>query len=352
MFIDGHKEILNEVLSEYFDNKYFSEIDHTFNNVTYDNFLLGIKLVDLPCSTYDIDPSKQFFNMSNKKLCKLNKFLSLLSLDSAKSQLYQFHKGFFSHLHAMSTDPENTVAKIRSKIIFSSLGYCLLSIFDDTLMSDDKLEFKPNSIWIGMVEHIITDSYGVAHTLRKKRYKYKAIKKRIVSEEEKESLKKHQKVKDIAKVINPIITSEKEFKSKFSFNNVHKYWKLYKVFRFEYDLQQKVTQWFPMHKILNAKGATGIERYGDIVNFQHAPSQSVMRHSLNDFLYIIRSKKTLYHRMKSECAQLLKYYNEVLKTRNVKAFLKNVYSLLLNRTFRINKRYLDDKTHFLDYKSV
>lgn len=347
MFSSGHVEILTEVFREYFQDQYFKNIP--YKEVTLKNFLIGLGIVDFPCASYNFNENGRV-KITSYKLCKLARIFDSFFSTSNKvesANIFQYHKGYFAHLHAMTTDPENNILKIRNKIIMSIMGYCLLSVFDMTIF-DDQPTFSPNIFWIGMICHIITDSYSPSHTIREK--KYKAVK--IPIQKEKSAilanrLKIREYVKDLAK--NSSITTLEDFQKQFDgkLNDINIYWKSYKMFRFEYDTNKLVRKWVPLKKLECKTGFRGIEKYGDIMTFQHSSSQFMLKHLASDFLYVIKKKKVLYRRMKNECALFMQIYLDVLKTRNIKKFLIDVYDLMMNETFRIHEKYLTNSTDLL-----
>ena len=101
MFISGHINILKEILK---NNKY-EKI-----NKYYKKLKNGIIYIDLPCGKYK--KINNNFYLYKKNVCYSYKLYKLLNKRYGYSNIYQNHRGFFSHLHSMTTDPSNNVEKI------------------------------------------------------------------------------------------------------------------------------------------------------------------------------------------------------------------------------------------------
>jgi hypothetical protein len=330
MFIYGHIDIIKDLLpADYFNLPY-----KKFNKKL---ILKGLAYVDAPCGSYTIKQDHVFFKRT--KLCSVTSLINLFyEKTHGETEHFQTHKGFFAHLHAMTTHPDNTVLKIRNKIIVSILGYCLLALYDQ---SDNVC---PNSLWAGMILHIITDSYSPAHTIREPHSKHSIIKRDdIHNNDKKMRLGIHESIKELAKE-NIIYTKDelihKLTSNKFVNHNKEQLWKAYKSFKFEYDLNKKVANLIPS----NYK-VTGPEQYGDITAFQYYDNQPLLLHMKLDLLSYVKSK--LYKRMKDECILFLKYYKDAIITGDVDTFLKNVLKLMLEKTFRIHEKYLNNKTNWI-----
>ena len=352
MYVQGHIQIIDEVLEEFFNNEYFDGILE--ENISYKCLRDGLGILDLPCGKYEI--VDDHIEIKKRKMCKITKLFNLVrEVEYGENQLFQYHKGFFAHIHSMTTDPQNTVLKIRNKIFMSILGYALNSVYDNTLFTTK--EFKPNITWIGMILHCITDSYSPSHTIREKKTKVHIPKKTILNTEARRTfkfrMKLHNDIKTMAEE-KRLYKSQHEFKDELCIKDAdcHEYltnmrckriFKIYKVFRLEFDTQKQVKK--VVKSINTMRGAIGKEQYGDIKNFQSYISQPIGMHGYNDFLFKIRNKRKLYARMKRECVMLLELYKNVLKTRDVKKFLEDVLNMLHNHTYRIHEKYLDDKTN-------
>lgn len=349
MFIDGHIILLNNTLK--FFNNYFKDIK--YKNVNYKKLKKGSIYPDLPCGKYKISNNNILF--TNYTLCKSSNILKLLyDVDYGEENIYQFHRGYFAHLHSMTTDPENNVLKIRNKIITSIIGYGLLAVYDNTLF-DEKPKISPNIFWIGLILHIITDSYSESHTIRNLKAKYIKTKSKETNENKIMRLKIHNLIKNIAKESD--IYSKKNFISKLLLeleNNLdiitfikkqkNILYKSYIIFKFEYNTINKVSKYCHNLDKKLSSGSNDKVKYGDIVAFQYSLNQPLLFHQKLDLIDNILKNKIMYNKMIYECVYLLKIYKIFLEDNNVKKFIKNILELTLNRTFKINIKYLKDKT--------
>jgi hypothetical protein len=342
MYIQGHIDIINEILPEdYFDLNY-----PKFNKK---KLLQGLKYNDAPCGKYSIKDDKVI--VKSKKLCQFNNFIQLFYENKyGESIMFQNHKGYFAHLHAMTTDPDNNIEKIRNKIIVSILGYCLMAIYDQDFDLDNAT-IKPNSLWIGMVLHIITDSYSPAHTIRDKRIIIKKIPiKNEIDNNKRIRLDVHEHIKTLAKDKDLLLKTDfikliiNDDSKQFVLNNRLELWNAYKSYKFEYDLNNVIKQMLVINPIYTV---IGNERRGDIITFQYFENQSTLLHSKLDLLSYVKDTPLLYNRMNKECLYILNEYKEAIISGNVAKFLKNVLDHMLTETFRIHSKYLNNKTNII-----
>ena len=326
MFISGHIEIIQDVIDNYLPKDFFP------NKQSIKDLFIGLQYPDAPCGKYKITSNNTIL-FKRAKLCELIKFLKLFSsVHYGESKIFQFHKGYFAHLHSMSTDPENTVLKIRDKIITSIIGYALLSFYDDNIFAETR-EMKPNSFWIGIILHMITDSYSPAHTIRNNNYS------KVVTVEKDaellERLKIHEEIKNLAK-------EDKLYKKhEFKYKNAQ-FWDIYKVFKFEYNINKIIKKKFDFNTEFKIK--TYKEKPGDIKSFQYYDNQSILMHSQLDLLSYVKDAKHIYNRMIHECKTLLVLYKKAIKTQDIQKFIKDLVKLLLNGTYRISAENLKKKT--------
>jgi hypothetical protein len=365
MYIQGHIEIINDVL----DNsekltQYFKSLP-LYKNVNRRMLKKGLAYVDAPCGKYEIVGNKLLFQ--SRRLCELSEMLRVFhETEFGESKVFQFHNGFFSHLHSMSTDPENSVLKIRNKILLSILGFALLSVYDDIHIDKDT-KFNPNIMWIGMILHIITDSYSPAHTIRYQKAKFYISNPSTDIDVDKQlRLYIHERLKTLAKDTSYMYRNSNEFNAKLKReykNNFEaqkfieyqkrKLWNTYKVFKYEYqtnEIVRKICREWKIRSHTN-DGAKGKIIPGDIITFQHYAGQPAILHHRLDLLRYIKNNHVLYDRMKNECTELFIMYKEVLESQDVQRFLKGVFNLVINKTFRINQKFLKDATNKVYYDS-
>jgi hypothetical protein len=348
MFIQGHIEIIQDILDNHLPKNFFKFIDDPIDKKLLKNLYIGLQYPDAPCGKYEISSNHSIL-FKRAKICEITKLFKLFSgATYGESKIFQFHKGYFAHLHSMSTDPENTVLKIRNKIINSIIGYALLAVYDDTLLNTDR-QIKPNLFWIGIILHMITDSYSPAHTIRDRNY----IKVKPVEKDKAllERLEVHELIKTLAKQ-DKLYEKQEFIESLLNLSNhkmyirVHKsqFWKIYKVFKFEYDINKVIKKEFDTNKSLHKSYK---EQEGDIISFQYYDSQNILAHAQYDLLSYVKDKPHVYHRMITECKALLILYKTAIETKNTPKFIKDLVKLLLNGTYRISKENLKHKTDII-----
>ena len=356
MFVDGHLELLDRVLENI-----------EFKNINKKTLRVGAVYPDLPCGKYLVRNNNVIFK--NEKLCETIKLSKLLfEVDNGEKNIFQFHRGFFAHLHAMTTDPDNNVLKIRNKILTSIMGYALLSVYNNTLF-DKTPKISPNIFWIGIIFHTITDSYSGSHTIRGYKTKTKYVKSPIIDYLKKNRLDIHEKIKMLAK--EDKLYSDKEFINKLieelkdnsdssygKYDNNHGYvykknyikthkkmiTKIYKVFKFEYNTNKKVEKYSEKFKKMLLTGHSGKQRDGDIIGFQYFANQPHLMHPRLDLLKNILNNELLYNKLIKECVAVFALYKIVLHDKDVNKFIKNIFLLMYNETFRIHNKYLHKKT--------
>ena len=348
MYISGHLDILEDLVHNNLPRDYF---ELPFKKFNVDELKKGIQYVDAPCGKFGIKNNSVY--VYRRRVCEITNLSKLFfENDFGESKIFQFHKGFFAHLHAMTTDPDNSVRKIRDKIIVSVLGYSLLAYYDGNIFDSDP-KVLPNAMWAGMVLHIITDSYSPAHTMRSPKLKYNTMQaKNIIGNDKKMRLIVHETIKTIAKqpkllgydyFLDEVKSACPAASHVFIDHKAKQLYKIYEVFKFEYDTNRMVDTMISRWK--NIPQYSGKEVDGDIVAFQYYDEQPAILHMRLDQLQYTRNNKKLYERMIAECKQYMLLYKKVLMDGDVTAYLDAVLRLMVDGTFRIHKRYLADKTN-------
>lgn len=356
MYLTGHVTIVEEVLSE--GSEYFiNSLQKKYPDFSQERLMFGLKYVDTPCGKYSIRDGRVYF--TKRKLCNITELARLLHEKRfGESKLFQFHKGFFAHLHSMTTDPDNTVQKIRNKIIMSLLGYCLLGLYDDNLF-DGKPALNPNSMWIGMALHVITDSYSPAHTIRSPyaSYSVRPRPQQQANADFRARINVHERIKALAKgktveyatraalMANLMSQLESPAEQKFAESRQKDLWRIYKVLEFEYETNVRVKGMIKGKHLEKLPGYKGPETVGDIVTFQYYADQSTLMHQRLDLLHYAKKDKALYRRMKDECSDFLKLYKDAVETGDASTFLHLALEFFRNRTFRIHQKYMQEKTN-------
>lgn len=357
MLLFEHIKIIETIFTSYLKwDEFFSSVNNDVHSskFTKDMLLLGLQYPDLPCGKFKLT-EQQTFELENYKLCNPLKLLQLSNqTNKAHSTIYQFHEGYFAHLHAMTTHPYNTVQKIRDKIVLSLCGFGLLALCGDTALHTNP-EVRPNAFWAGIILHTITDSYSVAHTIRNPDSKYWTVEN---MDNNNIQLHVHKQLKELAENTDFKVQNEQELydeiipnfydnPSAVSYIETHiaDIWSSFALFRFEFTVNKTI-------KLLEFKvPADCFEKLknlshneGDIVNFQYHLGQGTVFHTKYDLLHHVKKNNT-YERMMSECVEFLTMYRNAIINQDVNGFIQNLFCFLLTKTFHISMENLKNPTN-------
>jgi hypothetical protein len=356
MYLTGHKEILKDVLATF--RYYFSGL--RFPNVNPRMLFKGMSYPDIPCGKYEIRDNDHVV-MSKKQTCNIIKLYKVIGDFHQFKEIFQSHRGVYSFLHAMTINPATKVKDIVSTISTHATAYMFMSIYDNNYFDTSKGP-SPNIFWVGVVMHIITDSYSQSHTMRLvdrritlpvrdktvpfvkfmmrlNKILFKALDRKVLYTKEELERILLQKYKTDATVKLYVNTKMKEI------------YKAYRMYMFEkqtIEVTQKLVGQSP-------EPASDRKLY-DIYNFQFYNNQSSMYHKRKDMLTQIKKYPQLYERMHNECREILRMYKECLTNiaaqphdhiNITKTFLTNVYHYLLNNTFRVASKDWNNKTGYV-----
>lgn len=341
MYITGHKEIIDDALEN---------LPHYFHNIKMDKnkLLKGLYYPDLPCGKYQIIKSGKVI-MNKKRLCATFKLYKSLTTIFKYKELFQSHRGILSFLHSMTYDPNLKVKDILSTIITNIAGFSLLSLYDnDYLNFPNNKKINPNIFWIGMILHIVTDSYSQSHTIRRKD-------KETVMEKEIKS-KAYVKFKiyiqnEIYKQLDTNIKSRKQLytilQTKFQqdeqaieyiHDHIKDLYKTYKMYKFRKLVAEIINKNFNIKIHPHEK-----EKDFDIINFQYYNNQDSFYHKKYDLMIKVKKNPVLYAKMIQECTYILNLYKSSLININnnpenhieeSKKFVKTLVNYLIHNTFR------------------
>lgn len=142
---------------------YFSEFDEFIfvNDMLLRN---GLHYPDLPCGKLKIVGNDKIV-YKNYNTCNLA-FLSYVFFENTFGfkELVQSHRGKQAIGHSMTYNPNKTVIELRQEILKRAEILYMLALNDDTIINSN--EPKPNIFWIGIILHLIQDSYSIVHTVR------------------------------------------------------------------------------------------------------------------------------------------------------------------------------------------
>lgn len=136
-----------------------TELQSKMKNSTIDfnSLVNGLAYPDFPCST--INDINMFME---PKLCSLLKMVKKMSTEYF-SLAYTSHNGAFSMWHSMTSNPSYTLGKVVNDILSEIEVFTFMSAVDTTSIEP---KVTPNIFWIGVILHVVMDSYSKAHTFR------------------------------------------------------------------------------------------------------------------------------------------------------------------------------------------
>ncbi len=364
MYINGHETILDEVLESvnmYFDSNFIND------NINYHKLKKGMIYPDLPCGKYKlVNINDNVFSIMKKKtVCNITRLHKIMShLDNLK-EIFHSHRGVNAFLHSMSYNPVLTADNIKNTILNHIASYLLLSIYDKKYYLDDIVEPSPSIFWIGIILHIITDSYSQSHTIRlEKPTKTIKIEKQKLDPYIKfrmllwETIFK-QATESRENIIDNSTDLQNTLLAKFTKNSIQynyikrkkdRLFKAYKMFLFDVQTQNTVNKFINIKKYILP--SIQYNEY-DIINFQYYNNQTSAYHKKRDFIYHVKKFPNLYERMINECKMVILLYKDCIekikkyptKHQTIsKLFIKNVIVYLNNNTFRMTRQNLKNKT--------
>lgn len=394
MFLSGHEEIVAEVLREGFSGRYFDTVGvqlqrfRSFRNFTEASLVEGLRYVDAPCGHFKVLRDGRV-RLTSRRVCGLSDWAMMLRESTfSEVQLFQFHKGYFAHLHSMTTDPRNTVGKIRAKVLRSVLGFCLLALFGDAALvpgSPNKLALSLDAGYLGMALHVLTDSYSPAHTLRAPE---RGVRVPLVPARKQDrgfitQIAVHDAVKALARGLTVQHRTEKAFLAaltegltlelEYVRGREKQLWRAYKAMEFEYETIRAVESILGGPGKIDAAvaGDLGVsknvagpgspkpagprsqsEREGDVTSFQYYGVQSTLQHARLDLLSSVRARPLVYKRMKAECCEFLRMFRDAVASmeetgpsrQKVRGYLLRVLRFLVDGPFRIHRSRLGRRT--------
>lgn len=350
MYIPGHESIINDVLSRLPQNQ--------LDNEQIGQLKTGLFYPDLPCGKYTrIPPNKVF--LTSKTTCS---FLNLLKLYDPKNnefyEIFQSHKGILAYLHSMSPSPSYTARDVRTAILHQALVFFLLALYDDNVF-DSVPSIKPSYFWIGMLLHMVMDSYSPAHTIRKETPEFvlpprsiytpsRLMRKRVrdvILDTIRADLDKTVKdiedfTQDLQNTFDGDTSSQEYIKS-----HSEQIYNSYLMFMFDQQTTSK------MKSIIGTSKPKEHSTYedGNITNFMYYNNQFNFYHQKKDFLYNLNQKT--YDIMINDCVFILTLFFDACSANNIRfvtKYLKKILNYLTDNTFRMTKRHLDGQTGQLD----
>lgn len=341
MYVSGHDEIMDEIISEYFPN-YFDNL--LYKNVTKEKLYNGLIYPDLPCGKYKV--KNNHIIMSRQTTCPLTKLYKSMSIQYKFKEIYESHRGSVSFMHSMSTNPKLKVKDIVKTILTNIISFAFLAIYDIDYFKTTMP--SPNIFWIGIILHIIQDSYSQSHTIRRNDRKIIFMKEQETHTSKLTRIITNLKTSmDKTALKNKLLMHFPHLKTHI-IQNLNRLHKAHTFFLFN---KQRVTV---ANKLLhvNVRPSIDTKKY-DIINFQYYNNQEPLYHRKYDLMVQVRKYPKMFERLKKECLYVLVSYKNCLerikqdptqhKTITMD-FLKNLLNYLSDNTYRISRKNWDKYT--------
>jgi hypothetical protein len=349
MYTSGHLEILDAALALVPD---FNSPEDIMN------LRAALSYPDFPCGKVSVvqegDGSQVLReDMSN---CSLSR-MALSLLFKKLSFVYQSHNGFYAFWHAMSIDPDLSVANVAKNICEYVLICCRLAFV------------RRSMFWLGFALHILMDAYSPAHVLRElpqvylisksspQHQKSEAARLRdlptyVQLHDAKLGHRARRRIGRMRSIIEHVVRGTSEGRP---FLDILKdqpppYRNLTAFILFDHLQRQEL----PFRTTFDSPS---IHRSGDgqawksprIMNFYYYPKQSAFFHAMKDRLAAVRAAG-LWEPCVQDAATLLKLYMDSINSLNPpnsqSEFLRGVYDLMRTRTLALHPDCIHAETGF------
>lgn len=369
MFIAGHVAILEDAV-----RLLATEHGVELGAAVVRALIAGVKYPDLPCGRYVVAPSgrrqRQVF-MSSQSPCSAVKLYKTLSPRYAYKEIYHSHNGSLAFMHAMARSSDDTVSGLLSAILRHLASYAALAMAGDDVAPTAARAGKPNAFWMGIVLHVIMDSYSPAHTIRDATARTVRARPhpRKEVDHEGEAEGRGDKLHVIRRIAEDMVARGVRLPGDASeFGRVLRSlewnvtlpplraFKAFKMYAFDAECLARVAPWV---RGLGGLGGAKQKKSGahDIVNFQYYFDQGRLYHASRDRLSQVKRVPAMYKRMVSECVEVLAAYASFAArvatipeakrqehARITREFARWMYSYAAGNTFRVAPEHLDEKT--------
>ena len=376
MYLDGHREILAEVVSTRLPRGFFSSgwpgglkkrgIEKALQR--------GLAYPDLPCGRAERDKKAgSAIHLRRPLLCGVMSLIQLMSPRRHQySEMFQSHLGALAHVHAMAPAHRSPTAAVAHAIVSHAMALGLLfwRCFDPAF--DHKEERPKNGgFWLGILLHTLTDSYADAHAIRVPNV---PLDRAPPPDEEQERVMRHSALLyDLAgRTLDAPLTKKK---LAIEIENVRRIKKrgvlhlaqqhqTYLLFVMHRQTDRSVRRDVPgVDRKISAAlrgggGGQGSRKY-DIRAFSYYPTQpQPAYHALRDRLKVVRDRPEMWDRMLGDCAELIRIFKDAAiaasaasdssdssaasdssdskKTKNRKRFLTKIASFMLTGPMRLS----------------
>ena len=167
MLLKDHDKIL-ECVFKMLDSNYLDNITEMYSEINTEKIMkyikIGLHYPDLACGITTISKINNKIIFKNDfKTCSLFKLIKLFLPDIFEGDmLYQSHRGKWAIGHSCTPNPNY----INQVIYIKILRYCLVLYYSCIKNIKKYNNYKKGFIYLGLLLHLIMDSYSPVHTVR------------------------------------------------------------------------------------------------------------------------------------------------------------------------------------------
>jgi hypothetical protein len=244
----------------------------------------------------------------------------------------------------MTIDPNMTVTKVVKNVVEYIIICC-------------KLAFERKSMfWLGFALHIVMDSYSPAHVLREGSYpdvRTSDLVAWVKSYDSETTIDARRNISNMRSIINTVVEGVAAKKSmKEILGSVKASQRTATMFVLFDHIQRietfgKIVKRTPPPKVARSSSSSSNSR--SIMNFYYYPMQTGLFHNTNDLILQVKNTGN-YEPCVSDVCKLLTLYNTHVeknkKTPSMTQFLREVWRLLVTKTYRIHPECGEAETGF------
>ena len=328
MYLDGHREILDELLETRLPPRVLADWPGGVKEAAVLKAIQrGLAYPDLPCGRVDIEKGDTRAILRRPLLCSALALVQLLAPRSHQySEMFQSHLGALAHVHAMAPGHRVPTAVVAAAIASHALSLSLLfwRCFELKPGKHKEEREKNGPFWLGILLHTLTDSYADAHAIRVPNV---ALARAPPPDEEQDRVMRHSALLyELAgrtldaplkkKALGAEIEKARRVKKR-GVLHIKQQHQTYMLFVMHRQTDRAVRTHLPGADRAIAAAVRGKSRAAkattktahDIRAFSYYPTQpQPLYHALRDRLQLVRDRPAMWDRMLGESAELVRIF--------------------------------------------
>lgn len=364
MFLDGHREILAELIENRLRPDFFSgwsdSSDRTDSTMILKAINRGLAYPDLPCGKVKLVKQQDLYVavLHRPLLCSvLSLYQLMFPRNHQYSELFQSHLGALAHVHSMAPGYKATSLEVVKEIVSHSISIAMLfwKCFEKNAEKPLDLSAKNGAFWLGILIHTLTDSYSESHTIRVPEVGLIASQ---TPDEELSRVMRHSAVLyDLAgKTLDKPLTSKglareiekiRRIKKRGIMHKAqqHQTYMLFLMYRsIDRDVRgilpnidRSIASFYNKTSTLKNRDSTY-----DIRAFSFYPTQKPHYHALRDRVFLVKDRPELFKRMLDDCERIVNIFKQGAISADrgdgdvgLKRFISKVLECLMNGPYRL-----------------